>query len=720
MNTFTRGLSLALLSVLAFIAAVAGPTFNSTSAGAVGNASIYWIYSDGGTGNRIVNGQEAATLTPTAITPATTAGYTARTIATDGSYLYFVDNSNGSLVRTDLTGAGRSVITNTSGIQQVFVQGGLVYFVAWNNGVYSVPVTGGTPTQIIAPSFITNTCSAANGGWGGIAVTADNLFFSWFNGNSGNSACYGVYQSARSGATFGTPVKINAPTGGWTTAGWLQLDGNDLYISMASNSFDKTSDYSTWTRFSVSPGAFSLQALYVYGSTIYMTSNLGSVYTMPKTDTSGSAITRIFTNAASSSGWQILAMAPPTYTVTYQHGTGATGADLVQSIPQGSSITLPSPTACPQTATDPCFTAPSGQRANNWQVTSGTISGGGTFPMTGASITPTSNVTLAARWTGGPVQYSTTSFGAGGAPMSSIAFPNTAVGSSNQITVYAYNSGTASTSISNESVGGSGVTRQGGTCNASGGTIAAGSQCTLILQWNPSSAGNLTGGSYSMQVSGPYNDAVTLTGLAATNKTVVFNANNGSGTLGNQVAAFTTNLTQNCVSGTCAITRAGYGFNGWNTQALGGGTPFADGGSYNFVNNQTMYAQWSADSHVVTFNTQGGSSVPNSSFVTDGSLTLPSAPTRAGYTFNGWFAAASGGMALSSPYSPGVITAITLYAQWTVDGSGDGSGTGGGSSSAGGMALTGPNTGPIIGLGSALLALGIIAAAVAWRRRRTN
>ena len=45
-------------------------------------------------------------------------------------------------------------------------------------------------------------------------------------------------------------------------------------------------------------------------------------------------------------------------------------------------------------------------------------------------------------------------------------------------------------------------------------------------------------------------------------------------------------------------------------------------------------------------------------------ITLPAAPTFAGHTFNGWFAAASGGTALTSPYT--LTTSTTLYAQWTV------------------------------------------------------
>lgn len=690
------------LAILAFFAmALIAPSAVS----ALGNASIYWVYDQGGAGNRIVNAAEAATLTPTAITPATTAGYTARTLASDGTYLYFIDNSSASLVRTDLTGGNRTLIATTSGVQQVSVFDSKVYYSEWNNGVFSVPVTGGTPTQIIAPSFITSSCSGASGGWGGVAVTADNLFFSWFNGSPGNSACYGTYKATKTGSTFGTPSVLPAPGGGsWTTAGSLQIDGTDLYHVQSGTSFYKTSDYTNWTAYNVSAGSFSLTALSVYGSSIYMTANNGSVYTMPKTDTSGASISRLFTNAASSSGWQILAMAPPTYTVTYQHGTGATGLDLVQTIAQGSALTLPSPIACPLSATDPCFTAPSGQRQNGWEVTSGTLSSGSSFPSTGLSVTPTSNVVLTARWTGGPVQYSTTSFLTTPNPMASIAFPNTAVGSSSQITLYAYNSGTASTSISNETVGGTGVSRQGGTCNASGGTIAAGAQCTVILQWNPSAAGSLLNGSYQMQVSGSYYDAVTLTGTAATPYTVTFNPGGGTGTMGNQTAAGPNILNAN------AYTRAGYTFRYWSTFSDGSGTTYNNQASYPFSGNATIYAQWLADSHVVTYNTQGGSAVSNGAFLTGATMALPAVPTKSGYTFDGWFTSATGGTALTSPFTPGVITDITLYAQWSVNSS---------NNSSNGLPHTGSNSESLIGLAGLLLVGGFTLLAIIRIRRRS-
>lgn len=646
-------LAITALLAISMVAITAAPP-----ASAVGNASIYWIYSNGGAGNRIVQANEAATLTPTAITPATTAGYTARTLTSDGTYLYFVDNSNASLVRTDLNGGNRTVIATTSGVQQVAVQGGKVYYVEWNNGVYSVPVTGGTPTQLIAPSFITNTCSGASGGWGGIAVTSTDLFFSWFNGSPGNSACYGTYRSVRTGTSFGAPSILGAPGGGsWTTAGRLQLDGTDLYVSVASNSFDKTSDYSTWTNVSISSGGFSITALSVYGSNVYMTSNTGSVYTMAKT---GGAITQLFTNAASSSGYEILAMAPPSYTITYQNG-GGTGADLVQSIPQGSTFSVRSPAACPSSATDPCFTAPTGKRARDWELLSGTFATNAPFPSIGDTLTPTSNVVLKARWMGGPLTFSETS---GSGASASVRMPNTAVGSTSVRTIYVRNSSsTASQSLGNISVSNvNGLIQNGGTCTTST-TLAALAECTIILNWQPSAAGTFANTTQiSIQVAGGnYYDTVQVEGTAGNNRTVSFNANNGTGTMANQLAAFAENLHAN------AFTRLGYTFAYWTPFSDGSGTQYADGASWAFNNTSTQnfFANWTPDSHSVTYDSDGGSSVSSGTFVTDGTLTLAAAPAKSGFTFVGWFAAATGGTALTSPYSPGVISNITLYARWT-------------------------------------------------------
>jgi len=195
--------------------------------------------------------------------------------------------------------------------------------------------------------------------------------------------------------------------------------------------------------------------------------------------------------------------------------------------------------------------------------------------------------------------------------------------------------------------------------------------------------------------------------VPAPNHTVTFNhGTGGSGNDYTRTASAATALSANTFS------RNGYSFSGWNTAANGSGTAYAGGANYSFGADVTLYAQWSANSHTVTFNTGGGSSVADGSFNTDGSLTLPAAPTRSGYTFDGWFPAATGGSALTSPYSPAGTSDITLYAHWTANNSGGGGSNGGGSM---------PNTGQSFGFAPAFaFALLLGGAALTLIRRRRS
>ena len=67
----------------------------------------------------------------------------------------------------------------------------------------------------------------------------------------------------------------------------------------------------------------------------------------------------------------------------------------------------------------------------------------------------------------------------------------------------------------------------------------------------------------------------------------------------------------------------------------------------------------------VIFDTQGGSSINAQQTTIGGSLSDPGTPSRDGYTFAGWFTAATGGTALSFPHAHGQNTGFILFAQWT-------------------------------------------------------
>jgi len=109
-------------------------------------------------------------------------------------------------------------------------------------------------------------------------------------------------------------------------------------------------------------------------------------------------------------------------------------------------------------------------------------------------------------------------------------------------------------------------------------------------------------------------------------------------------------------------TRSGYTFNGWFT-AETGGTEVTT--STEFSSDATIYARWTQNPYTVTFNANGGSVSPTSGTVNaSGMLSSLPTPTRSGYTFDGWFTAATGGTEVteSKVYSANT----TIYAQWTL------------------------------------------------------
>ena len=114
-----------------------------------------------------------------------------------------------------------------------------------------------------------------------------------------------------------------------------------------------------------------------------------------------------------------------------------------------------------------------------------------------------------------------------------------------------------------------------------------------------------------------------------------------------------------------ATTRTGYRFSGWYT-AKTGGSKIANSTTVDNSAGSTLYAHWKANQYIVTFDPNGGTVSTNSKKVTYNSTydTLP-IPTRAGYTFDGWYTALTGGTKVTEDT---VVTATanhTLYARWS-------------------------------------------------------
>lgn len=79
-----------------------------------------------------------------------------------------------------------------------------------------------------------------------------------------------------------------------------------------------------------------------------------------------------------------------------------------------------------------------------------------------------------------------------------------------------------------------------------------------------------------------------------------------------------------------------------------------------------LYAKWKVNSYGVTFNTNGGTAVASISVIYNEKVTKPTAPSKAGHTFEGWYKDST--LTTEWDFATEVITAdTTLYAKWKVN-----------------------------------------------------
>ncbi|EBF5157346.1 LPXTG cell wall anchor domain-containing protein [Listeria monocytogenes] len=110
-------------------------------------------------------------------------------------------------------------------------------------------------------------------------------------------------------------------------------------------------------------------------------------------------------------------------------------------------------------------------------------------------------------------------------------------------------------------------------------------------------------------------------------------------------------------------TKDGYTFEGWYDAQTGGN-------KWNFAtnkmpaNNITLYARYSVKSYTATFDKEGTTTTQTANY--DSLLTEPAAPTKDGYTFDGWYDAETGGTKWNFATNKMPAKNVTLYARFTV------------------------------------------------------
>ena len=209
----------------------------------------------------------------------------------------------------------------------------------------------------------------------------------------------------------------------------------------------------------------------------------------------------------------------------------------------------------------------------------------------------------------------------------------------------------------------------GGNCGQTTGYAT--SAATAVTLPTPTRSGYIFTGWYTAASGGTrvggagdsYTPSANITLYAQWGKpcTVTYNANGGS------CSTATEKYTGTALT-LPTPTRDGYWFIGWYDAAEGGNKIGDAGATYNPSGETTLYAHWQEKvEYTVTYNANGGSCGTASATYQGTALTLPT-PTREGYTFNGWYTAASGGTKIGgagNSYTPSAN--ITLYAQWIIN-----------------------------------------------------
>ena len=155
-------------------------------------------------------------------------------------------------------------------------------------------------------------------------------------------------------------------------------------------------------------------------------------------------------------------------------------------------------------------------------------------------------------------------------------------------------------------------------------------------------------------------------------KYVTYNGNGStSGSMNQQTIENSGNLTAN------AFSRTGYTFDGWST-TQNGNKAYDNQGAISATasskGNVTLYARWTANKYTVTLDRQGATTGSTSATATYAAA-MPNitVPTRAGYTFNGYFTGTNGSGTKyynangSSAKNWDKTANTTLYAYWTLN-----------------------------------------------------
>lgn len=170
----------------------------------------------------------------------------------------------------------------------------------------------------------------------------------------------------------------------------------------------------------------------------------------------------------------------------------------------------------------------------------------------------------------------------------------------------------------------------------------------------------------SFDVTGTVNTASVSATCSERTYTVAYDCGDGTGTAPtSNTATYNSNYTP--AENTC--TRSGYNFAGWAVSGTSDTKTAGTAFKWTYTADKTFTAKWTSGSEMqINYVTDGGTingSYTAACNVETATFTLPTNVTKAGYTFKGWYTAATGGTQVTSVVKGTCTSTLTFYAQWT-------------------------------------------------------
>ena len=213
-------------------------------------------------------------------------------------------------------------------------------------------------------------------------------------------------------------------------------------------------------------------------------------------------------------------------------------------------------------------------------------------------------------------------------------------------------------SVAGIGVSGSGNYAAGQIVNISAGMSPDGQRFT---NWTATPAVNFANANHATTTFiMPANEVMITANFETITYTVIWTVNDGIPTPTQTTVPRGSNITA-----PAAMTRTGYTFNGWYTDAAFSGSVVSFPIT-NVTGNITLYAKWDINTYTVIWHVDDGDHVPTQTTVLHGSsITAPIEMAKTGYVFGGWWTMETGGTQITFPIE-NVTMNTELWARWTV------------------------------------------------------